>query len=334
MKTPRAWLTASIVALGMGVHAPDVWAKGAPVESASKEKKADAQKAYVEGKQAFDDKQFEAALTKFRASYDIVASPNSHLMVARTLSELGRLGEAYDEYQGTIDEAMEANDPEKYGKTLESAKEERLALRAKLSFVTVDVDAEVFANGRPVGREVWGKPIAVAPGNVQVSLKSKSGVMAEQQVDLPAGGDATLVLTPQTSPGPPAPAACPEAPVAAAPPAKPSGGTQRTMALVTGGIGVVGIGTYVAFALLNNSQYKDLQSRCPGNVCPEAAASDVKQGNTYQTVSFVGLGVGVVGVGTGLLLWFTSPKSQPAPQQGRRPELLIGASSVAVRGRF
>jgi hypothetical protein len=334
MKKPRAWLAASFIALGVGVHAPDLWAKGAPVETATKAQKADAQKSYAEGKQAFDDKQFEAALAKFRASYDIVASPNSHLMVARSLGELGRLGEAYDEYQGTVDEAMEANDPEKYGKTLESAKEERLALRAKLAFVTVDVDAEVTANGRPVRREAWGRPIAVAPGNVEVALKSKSAVLAEQKVDLPAGGDITMVLTPQVSSGPPAPAACPEVAVAPAAPAKTTGGTQRTMALVTGGIGVVGIGTYVAFALLNNSRYNDLKSRCPGNICPEAAASDVKQGNTYQTISFVGLGVGVVGVGTGLLLWFTSPKSQPAPQQGKRPELLIGASSVAVRGRF
>ncbi len=334
MKVPRAWLMASFIALGVGAHAPDLWAKGAPVETATKAQKADAQKAYADGKQAFDEKQFEPALAKFRASYDIVASPNSHLMVARTLSELGRFGEAYDEYQGTIDEAMEANDPEKYGKTLESAKEERLAIRAKLAFVTVDVDAELTANGRPVAREAWGKPIAVAPGSVEVALKSKSGVLAEQKVDLAAGGEQTLVLTPQAPSGPPAPAACPQVPAAPVPPAASSGSAQRTMALVTGGIGVVGIGTYVAFAVLNNSRYNDLKSRCPGNVCPESAASDVKQGNTYQTVSFVGLGVGVVGVGTGLLLWLTSPKSQAIPQQGKRPELLIGTSSVAVRGRF
>jgi hypothetical protein len=86
---------------------------------------------------------------------------------------------------------------------------------------------------------------------------------------------------------------------------------------------------------MNNSQFKDLQSRCPNNVCPESAASDVERGRTYQTVGFVGLGVGIVGVGAGLALWFTSPSSsRPAPQQGKRPELLVGMSSVAVRGRF
>jgi hypothetical protein len=326
---------ASFVTLGVGAYAPHLRAKGESVETASKAQKADANKAYGEGKQAFDDKQFEAALAKFRASYDIVASPNSHLMVARSLSELGRYGEAFDEYQGTIDEAMAANDPEKYGKTLESAKEERLALRARLAFVTVDVDAEVTANGRTVGRETWGKPIAVAPGSVEVALKSKSGVLAEQKVDVTAGGDATLVLTPQASSGPPVPAACPEVRAAEAAPPTPSGGAQRTLALVTGGVGIVGLGTYVAFALMSNSQYKDLQSRCPNNVCLESAVSDVKRGNTYQTIGFVGLGVGIVGVGTGLALWFTSPsRSRPAPQQGKRPELLVGASSVAVRGRF
>jgi hypothetical protein len=334
MKRSRAWLVASCLVLGVGTHASELWARGASVEAASKTQKADAKQLYDAGKQAFDDKQFEIALTKFRASYDIVASPNSHLMVARTLNELGRHGEAYDEYQGVIDEATQANDPEKYGKTLESAKDERGALRGRLAFLTVEVDAELTANGRSIGREAWGKPVAVSPGSVQVALKSKSGVLTEQKVDVPAGGDANLTLTPTAPSAPPVAPTCPEVHAPAPAPATTTGVNQRTLALVAGGIGLVGVGTYAAFTVMNNSQFKDLQSRCPNNACPESAASDVDKGRTYQTVSYVGLGVGIVGVASGLALWFTSPSKASTPAQGKRTELLVGTSSLAVRGRF
>ena len=53
----------------------------------------------------YDAKHYAEALTAFRASHDVVKSPNTRLMIARCLRELGRLGEAYAETAATIAEA-------------------------------------------------------------------------------------------------------------------------------------------------------------------------------------------------------------------------------------
>jgi hypothetical protein len=65
-------------------------AEGVPVEQATKEQKEAAQTAYLAGREAYDGRQFVDALAAFRESYGVVASPNTHLMIAHTLRELGR----------------------------------------------------------------------------------------------------------------------------------------------------------------------------------------------------------------------------------------------------
>jgi hypothetical protein len=359
----KAWLVATCLAGAMGTHGyADAAPRGASVEAATKKQKADAKKKYDEGKQAFDEKRFDVALERFRESYEALASPNSHLMIARALAELGRKGEAYEEYRSVVEEATEANDPEKYGKTLESAESESAALRGGLALVTIKLDATVTANGRDLRPEQLGKPIAIQPGSAELVLKSPSGTLVTQRVDAPAGGEVAVSLTPPFPSGPPPPApTCPPPP--APPPPAPSGINQRTLALVSGGIGLVGLGAFTAFGLLNNAQYGDLEQSCsPNGVCPASAASDAETGRTYQTLANVGLVVGMVGVGAGVALWLTSPSSQsqtvgfrstpsgrrraagphPSPsgkgRTGAHPatalRLIVGSSGVSLKGGF
>jgi hypothetical protein len=72
-------------------------AAGVPVDQASNDQLRAAQKTFRVADDLYDAKRFEEALTADRASYDIVASPNSRLMIARSLRELGRLEQAYHE---------------------------------------------------------------------------------------------------------------------------------------------------------------------------------------------------------------------------------------------
>ena len=56
-----------------------------------------AQARFMRGKLFFDAKKYSEALTEFRASLDIVASPNTRLALARCFREMGKLVEAYVE---------------------------------------------------------------------------------------------------------------------------------------------------------------------------------------------------------------------------------------------
>lgn len=327
-------LAACGLVFGMALGTHQAEARGVPVEAASKKQKAEAQKEYEEGKRAFDQKNLELALERFRKSYDIVASPNSHLMIARTLVELGRDAEAYDEYGGVIEEAKSAADAERYAKTLESAEGERRVLRGRLALMTVNVDAMLTANGSPIPSHRWGQPIAVKPGTVALELKSESGVLARQQVEAPAGGQVTVSIAtpaPSAPPPPPATVSCP--PVESRGPEPPRGISPSALGWVFAGVGVVGWASFAAFGVLNNSKFDELQERCPGNLCPESLASDVESGRRYQTYANVGLVVGAVGIGTAIVLWLASPGSTDKAERVRS-RLALSTSESSVSGRF
>src|ERR1700690_4586587 len=82
-----------------------IQARGASVDEATKEQLKAATQYYDRGVEAMDADKFAEALKQFQQSYDTVNSPNSHMMVGRTLVKLGRLPEAYRELTQTIQQA-------------------------------------------------------------------------------------------------------------------------------------------------------------------------------------------------------------------------------------
>jgi hypothetical protein len=166
-------------------------------------------------------------------------------------------------------------------------------------------------------------------------LKLPSGEEERQKVDVQPGRDTKVDIAPPSvaHAAPVATAAAPCPPPASAPP--PSGINQRTLALVVGGIGLAGFATFAVFGILDNGKYNDIKDSCPNGVCPRALADDAETGRMYQTIANVGLGVGIAGVATSVVLFATAPShskeraaSKPAPQ------VLVGLGSVSVRGRF
>src|SRR5436190_21382129 len=74
------------------------------------DEKAGAQKTFEAGTKLYDAHRYKEALTALRASYQILPSPNSRLMIARCLRELGNNREAYREYEAVAAEAREKGD--------------------------------------------------------------------------------------------------------------------------------------------------------------------------------------------------------------------------------
>src|SRR5688572_1019616 len=74
------------------------FAAGVSPLTASAQERRKAQARYEEGAKLFEAKRFPEALKAFQESYDIVASPNSHLMIARSLRDSGKLVAAYEEF--------------------------------------------------------------------------------------------------------------------------------------------------------------------------------------------------------------------------------------------
>jgi hypothetical protein len=306
-------------------------AQGALAGDVQSDQRAGAQKTYEAGTKLYDSRHFEEALAAFRASYQIVASPNSHLMMARCIRDLGRNAEAYREYEAVAAEASSKGD--KYKSTAAAAIEERDELRPKVALLTIrlpDAPPEFTVKVGPgtVAKGEIGTALAFDAGPTVVIAEAPDGATARAEVTLTAGATSEVELRlvkPEVKV-----AAPPPAPVAPPPP-PPSPSPLRTWAYVAGGVGAAGFITFGIFGAMTSSKYSSLESACPDKQCSPDKQGDIDSGKTYQTVANIGLGVGIVGIAAGATLFVLSlnqPKDETAPKVG------LGLGSATVSGRF
>src|ERR1700744_294591 len=100
-----------------------------------------AQSRFARGKDLMSKQSYAGALVEFRASHDIVASPNTRLEVARCLVAMGKLVDAYAELGRTAIEAKElmAQD-NRYQRAQVAATAERAQIQPKLGFVSLTIE--------------------------------------------------------------------------------------------------------------------------------------------------------------------------------------------------
>ena len=333
---PRQWWAAPLLAAAMLSWAHWADAEGVAVNDANWQQKAEAKKKYQAGKSAFDGGQFEDALKDFTASYDVVASPNSHLMVARSMIKLDRKLDGYHELEAVIVEAEEARKLDaKYGKAADAARAEQAELEKSIAFLTIDMSSSATLAGKDVPPDQWGKPIPLLPGQFEVVLRTKAGGETRKQLTLHPGEKVTVAPEPPKAVAPVQMTTTEDGKVVAVAPPEP-GVRYDTLAWISGGVGVAGLATFTVFGLANNAKYDDIETQCVGNQCPERVADAAETGRTYQTLANVGLGVGIVGIGTAVVLWLAAPSSPPseAVVATGGPQVTVGPRFVSVSGEF
>lgn len=327
-----AWRRAGLLVLASALASTAALASGVPVDEASWADKNAAKKEYTAGTAAFERREFEAALARFRASYDIVASPNSHLMIARALMELGRPAEAYVELGGVIAEVEATAAHDKYAETARAAQALRQDLEAKLAFVTVQVPARVTVGEREVPVVAWGQPLPFAAGPAKVTVTPRVGEARTEELSLVGGARVDIDLQPPPPVPPPAPAPA-VAPAVAEPPPVRGRGRQRAVAWVLGGIGVAGLGTFAVLTAVNDRAYRDLDADCEDDDCSRALTDAAAHDRALQAYGNASLGLGIAGLATGVLLYVTAPPAARATAR-RGPRLVPAPGGVALAGRF
>jgi hypothetical protein len=328
----RARTFVSTFALLVFVSAPLAHAAGVPPPQATQTQRDQAQAHFQKGRELLDKKQFAEALAEFRASYDVVASPNSHLEYARCLRETGKPVEAYVELGAVAAEAHElAATDKKYDKAADAANAERAEMEPKLGFLTLTVQnaadgTRVTVGGQEVKRTAWSEPVPVVPGSTDVVVETPGHAPMQRSVTLAAGQRTPLLLD--------AAGGAPLATASAAPPPPPpttepfDRARLRPWAYVAGGVGVAGFVTFAIAGSLAKSTYNDLQTAC-GGPCPSSKLDEINSGKTKQTVANVGLALGIIGVAAGAALFVLSmPRSAPASNAA----LVIGPAWIGVRG--
>jgi hypothetical protein len=344
MRTNLRALRASafVVATWLSLAPADALAAGVDPGAATPVQREQAQSRFLRGRALYESGSYSEAIEEFRASNEIVASPNARLYLARALRESGRLVEAYVELGRAAVEADEhAKDDGRYEKAGATATKEREALAPKLGFITVRVDNATEATtlsiaGAPVKREAWSEPVPVLPGSTEIVVDTPGAGTNRQRVAVAAAERKQIAIDAQP-PGPAAVASAPvPSPAAASPEPSPaptsSRASLRPYAYVAAGVGVAGLATFTIAGLMSSSTYSDLEATCPAGKCPASAADTVSRGRTEQTVANVGLVVGIVGIAAGATLFVLSmPRSGSS---GATARVVAGPSSAFVQGTF
>jgi hypothetical protein len=304
-----AWF--GLVGPSLTANVTAAYAAGAAPEAATELQREQAQARFARAKPLFDAGSFAAALTEFRASLEIVNSPNARLYVARCLEETGDLVDAYVEFGRAALEAREASRADgRYTLTATEAETERAAVAPKLGFVTLSVirpeaGTTVHVEGQELRREAWSEPIPVKPGTSELQAESPGRAPVRVTVSVAKGETKAVVLDAGAG------VLLPAADTASA---RRSGSVARPFAYAATAIGVAGLAVFAIEGLEAKSTHDDLENACHGP-CPNASFSnEISSGIREQTIADVGLAVGACGLAAAVVLFVVSLHKSPAAE--------------------
>jgi hypothetical protein len=101
---------------------------------------------------------------------------------------------------------------------------------------------------------------------------------------------------------------------------------QRTVALVAGGVGLVGVAIGTVFGLRSKSAHDDAQAYCDSTGCYQPGADLMAEARSAGNVSTAAFIIGGVGLATCGVLWFTAPRSDV--------KVALGIGSVRIAGTW
>jgi hypothetical protein len=320
---------------------------------------AKAKQLFAQGSALYLAGEYGKALDALTTSYRLLPSPNSELVIARCLRELGRLVEAQSSFASAEVEARRraAQGAPKYTQTADSAAAEGAAVRSGLGTIHVrvegvDPDTKLEVDGVPTDLPPGGEvTVWHVPGEVTVSLRSPSGLEQKQVATVRAGAEVTTGFSRPEPPAPPEPIpAPPPAAVVPAPPlpapahtdrpagaaAAPGAGWAKPAAFVSGTVALAGAGLFTGFGLAADQTYRTLKARCGATGCTPSDRHQADVGSRQQLIANVSLVAGSVAAAATItfIVIAASHPAQPNASSRLRWHLLVAATALGVAGEF
>ena len=292
------------------------------------------------------------ACKKFKGAAELSQTAGVRLNLSDCYKKLGRTASAY----GTADEALALAERAGDAAAARLARQRLAALKPQLSYVTVKVPAAAAVPGlsirrdaEPLPKAAWGTPVPVDPGKHVVTAEAPGRVAWKQEKTVSGNGALVEFTLPPlekaqaaAKPAGAAPSASHAVPSAAAsaPPADETRASsaghfpQRTVALVTGGAGVVGLGVGAVFGALmlsRKSAYKkhlDASGQCADADCALLSHKAYTDGNV-ATVAWI---AGGALTAAGAVLWLTAPSD--THQVGVVPQVGVDTAKLSLGGTW
>ena len=151
---------------------------------------------FEEGRKAFEAGQFEEALIDFKASLELLPSPNTRLYMGRCYRALGKTASAFTALKFAASEAQDrltTSNEKRYAATRDVANQEAADLEAHVPRLTVAVPANppagfsVKVGGKELPQAAWGAATETDPGEVVVEATGPRLLPFKKSVTLKDG---------------------------------------------------------------------------------------------------------------------------------------------------
>lgn len=330
----------------------------APVARAqSATDKAAAEALFEEGKKLREQKRYSEACPKLADSQRLDPAVGTLLNLGLCYKEAGQTASAWSTYR----EAAALAAASKQADREQLARDEATALETKLTKLVIEVTPEVAKipgvevkrDGAIVPQGLWGVAAPVDPGvrSIDVTAPGKKPLHMDARAE-GAGATAKVVVSaleddPNAAAAPVAvagtqtsapPAGTPAAPVDQG---KNTGQGQRIIGLAVGGLGVVGLVVGGVFTLKAKSENDEALEICSDDSepCTSEDIDDhddlVEEAKASQLNSYVGYGLGGVGIVAGAVIFLTAPKAEKQSSRFRvAPEVARGHVGLNVSGAW
>lgn len=297
-----------------------------PRRAQAQDTEATATALFDDGRKLMTQHRYAEACPKLAQSERLAPSGGTLINLAECYEHTGQTASAWAAWK---DAAARANAAGK-ASAEKSALSRAAAVEPTLSKLTIAVATDsdvpglqVRRDGVPVGHSDLGAALPVDPGThvVEASAPKKkawSGKVEVAAKHTDARVTVSLIDEVEAAPLPPPASAQISAPVQAspAPPAETSAGsTQKTVAIVIGGVGVAGLAIGTVFGLQAKSKNDEaLQSQnCrTSKLCGPTGLSLTDDAKGAATASTIAFAVGGVAVATGVVLLLTAPHASRA----------------------
>ncbi len=289
-----------------------------------------------EGYQALQLKDYATAVDRFGRADALVHAPTLMIDWARSLVGMGKLVEAQERYEQIMREGVDPKAPKSWQRALADAATELAAIKPRLGWITITVsgstEARVTVDGAAVPPAAVGVRRAVNPGEREVRVTAKGFLPQKMSLEMAEGGEASADFTLEPDPDAQVAPVATEAPPQAVVVAPKHSPTLMYVAFGVGGAGLLVGGVTGALALGKRSE---LANACnAADQCRSNQKNVLSSYHALGTVSGVGFGVGIVGLGAGVALWLLNRDSAPQPARGLMIHPYVGVASVGAVGSF
>jgi hypothetical protein len=314
--TPRGLATIAVLLAALGVTSA--------AQAVSEQDRKTAREQLTQAQDLKKQGQLQEALAHFEESQRLDPKLTTLMDLADCEEQLGKLLDAQTHFAAARDKAAHDELPQSKAK----AEARRAAVEKRLAHLTLQLaadapaGAQVFSDDVPLEAASLGTALTTNPGEHVIVVKAPEHDDAKYSVKLADGDNQTLPiaagpLTAKAAPPPPPPPPVVVAPkVSTEDVSTSSGSSRRTLGLVAGGVGIVGIGAGSALWYVG---WRDSNSIGP----------TADQQLLVGQISVIGGGVLLV---TGIVLFATAPSGQ-APKDAHltiTPTLNVGRNATVL----